>query len=373
MSKVIAGRSPSSHYTMIPNHLIRNQNLSDSAFRLISWISSHQEGFEISFNSIKLNLGYGREKLRKILKEAEEAFHLVRRKINGEGGLFDWEYHIFLEPADAIAYRKSIGGKAVDGENDHRGQSRSMVEPSVVEPSYGEDPPHIKEQYREDQKEENQNTESPPTPKRGKADRAAAQMDLFPEEKPLLESIGSLPVKAEIVHQTENPSCSSIVPGSFENIEQWDKMTDENLKTWFFQVYQQEKPSNFTEHKEISSDHLRAIKTLCKKYPQDAIARFRDALIWTREQSDAWWRDKQISLSNLMTNGKVAEYADKHATAMKHDRAYRDRVEGKKPSMDKGRSFVVDEAGNQETGAMADIARAYATDPIFRMLMEAGK
>jgi hypothetical protein len=171
MSKVVAGKRPVNHFTMIPNNLIRNKAISDSTFRLICWVSSHQEGFEISFASIKSQLGYGRDKLRSILKEAEESNYLVRNRTNGNGGLFDWEYHIFLDPNDAIAYRETIGGKPVDGEDNHRGVNRSMVEPPTVEPHYGDDPPHNKKQYREDQTKKDQpEKKTPPTPSYKSAD-----------------------------------------------------------------------------------------------------------------------------------------------------------------------------------------------------------
>ncbi|MBD2364469.1 hypothetical protein H6G36_25405 [Anabaena minutissima FACHB-250] len=176
--------------------------------------------------------------------------------------------------------------------------------------------------------------EIPPTPQKGDVcvDGEKSISSLEPQpEKP------SLPTKAEIETQAqpEHTSSSSIVPaGSFDQIEQWNKVTDEQKKEWFLQVYQAEKPSNFTEHRGISSTQLRKINALCKEYPADALAKFRDALTWVREQNDGWWRDKPISLDNLVSNGKIAEYADKHATAMKHDRAYRDRVEGRSPSKD---------------------------------------
>ncbi len=48
---------PSKQFTAIPNSLIRDHNLTDSTFRLISWVASHDENFDISFTVIEKHLG----------------------------------------------------------------------------------------------------------------------------------------------------------------------------------------------------------------------------------------------------------------------------------------------------------------------------
>ncbi|MBH8564968.1 helix-turn-helix domain-containing protein, partial [Nostoc sp. CENA67] len=108
MSFVVVGKSPKAHYTQISNALIRNSEIDDSTFRLICWMSSHDEGYQINFKNIQLALGYGRDKLRKILKNAEAHNYLVRRKIRTDGGLFDFEYHIFKDTSHAIAFANSL-------------------------------------------------------------------------------------------------------------------------------------------------------------------------------------------------------------------------------------------------------------------------
>jgi hypothetical protein len=163
MSKFIAGTTPVVCYTKIPNSLIRDKEISEGAFRLICWVSSHTPDFEFSFESIKEALGYGREKLRSIIKESEAANYLVRRRLRLDNGSFDWEYHIFLDQDDAIAYKNTIGDKPAYGENhSHQGgQTRRVVEPPVAEPVDGSDPPYIKEQCKKNKLEE-QEKENPP-------------------------------------------------------------------------------------------------------------------------------------------------------------------------------------------------------------------
>ncbi|MBD2248401.1 hypothetical protein [Nostoc sp. FACHB-888] len=158
MSKVIAGKSPKNHYTPISNALIRNPEIDDGTFRLICWMTSHTEGWEVNFNSIKNSLGYGRDKLRKILKTAETQNYLVRRKIRNQAGLFDFEYHIFKDTDSAIAFRESLppieltsdlflGGGATRGVKTGGGRTGGGRTRG------GESPPLLEEQYRGNQKE----------------------------------------------------------------------------------------------------------------------------------------------------------------------------------------------------------------------------
>ena len=172
MSKVVAGISPKKHYTPVSNSLIRNPEIDDGTFRLICWMTSHSEGWEVNFASIQKALGYGRDKLRKILKTAENQNYLVRRKIRVEGGLFDFEYHIFKDTEDAIAYSRAEGiafreslpqeeltsdvfsvGGSTRGGSTRGGSTRG-----------GESDPHKEEEYREDQIKEEKREEDTPTP-----------------------------------------------------------------------------------------------------------------------------------------------------------------------------------------------------------------
>ena len=97
------GVAPNQNFTQISNDLIRNKKVSDGAFRLICWVTSHSDGFDISFTGIRAALGYGRDGLRSIIKNAEENNYLVRQRSRDEQtGQFDWDYYIFANQQDAI-------------------------------------------------------------------------------------------------------------------------------------------------------------------------------------------------------------------------------------------------------------------------------
>ncbi|MDZ8258948.1 hypothetical protein [Nostoc sp. ChiQUE01b] len=234
MSKVIAGKSLSTHYTPVSNALIRNSEIDDGTFRLICWMTSHTEGWEVNFNSIKNSLGYGRDKLRKILKTAEIQNYLVRRKIRTEAGLFDFEYHIFKDTNSAIAFRESLqpveltsdlflGGGATRGGKTGGGQTRG-----------GESTPLLEEQYRENQKEEKHTQFAPQTQESCVCETEQLNLEEPTPEKPSLEeSTPEEPIpqqptlllkNCESSQQTDNPSRgSTIAVGSFDKSEQANK------------------------------------------------------------------------------------------------------------------------------------------------------
>jgi hypothetical protein len=75
-----------------------------------------------------------------------------------------------------------------------------------------------------------------------------------------------------------------------------------------------------------------------------------------------------------MSNSKLTEYADKHFFAMETDKAYCDRIEGRALSSDKARSngfSIINENGEQVTGASAECAEAVANDAILQFFLEA--
>ncbi|NDJ25956.1 hypothetical protein GS682_31120 [Nostoc sp. B(2019)] len=233
MSKVVAGKSPKGHYTQISNALIRNSEIDDSTFRLICWMTSHDEGFEVNFTNIQNSLGYGRDKLRKILKNAEIHNHLIRRKIRTSSGLFDFEYHIFKDTEDAIAFRESLpqaeltsdlfsGGGSTRGGLTGGGSTRGGQSTPV----------YIEEQYKENQKEEEQIQEAPPNRSAPPtqecvcedesiwdiAAQQATSVEIAYQQEPTPQQLTSLLKKSESLQQTDNPSSGlSIAAGSFDN------------------------------------------------------------------------------------------------------------------------------------------------------------
>jgi hypothetical protein len=210
MGTIRKGGSPSSGYTKLPNELIRNLKISDGTFRLISWVHSHIDGFHVSFTSIKSSLGYGREKLRSIISEAEQNNYLVRVKIQDEKGRYDWDYHVFAEVSECKLFKLDHG---IDN-SCPEGVNPSVVQPSVVQPVDGStvggcEPPHKKNIKSKDQKLEDQGKKSPFNPQIKNDEKGEGKSQ--PVEVEILESGSDLnqigfpnQQKPESVQQPEN-------------------------------------------------------------------------------------------------------------------------------------------------------------------------
>ncbi|WP_341531815.1 helix-turn-helix domain-containing protein (plasmid) [Nostoc sp. UHCC 0302] len=161
---------PSKQFTAIPNSLIRDYNLTDSTFRLICWVASHDENFDISFTVIEKYLGYKRDKIRSAIKNAEENDYLVRvQENNPNNGKFDWQYYIFTSKEDTKFFREnhlsiggsSIGGLPVDGSSiDGSSNGGSSIGGLS---NVGSSTPHIEKQLEKKQLEEKHNREESPS------------------------------------------------------------------------------------------------------------------------------------------------------------------------------------------------------------------
>jgi len=236
MSIIVAGKSLKKNYTPISNELIRSSKIDDSTFRLICWMTSHEEGFEINFTSIQNALGYGRDKLRKILKNAEIYNYLVRRKVRTSGGLFDFEYHIFKDTIDAIAFRKSLPqveltpdlsdmdeptrGVKTGGGRTRGGAARGGAARGGAARGGESTPLYIEKQLEENQKEEKHIQETLLTQELCVSEETDLEQ-LNQDSEPIPQSLTSLSTKSGLSHQIDNPSCRPTMAGAlFDKNEQ---------------------------------------------------------------------------------------------------------------------------------------------------------
>lgn len=357
-------------FTQIPNDLIRNRGVSDGAFRLICWITSHTDGFDVSFSGIRAALGYGRDGLRSIIKNAEENNYLVRVRTRDEKtGQFDWDYHIFASQQDAIAFRESIDGLTTPGVTIDG--SAVGGSPTGGSATGGSDYPHkeYKEEEKQSKKEQSKNT--PLTPQGEECVTQSVLVEVVEEEADVNSSTFAL--NPPSLTETNKTLPEDKDSGHVATKQKKNRSLNNELQV-FLDAYQAEKPSNFTNHRELSDKHTKALSKLVSKYKERSLDIFVAALTWCREQEGDWWRNKPLSLDNLMSNGKLVEFADKHFDAMDSDPAYCDRVNGRQISFDAKRTNgcqILNENGEELTGASAQIAQALANDPFLQMLVEA--
>lgn len=91
------GELPSDHFTIIPNELVRDPNLSNHAYRIAMVLRSHAEGYEVSAASLSTMLGWHRDTVGKALRELVDARRLaVQRYRTAKGGRAYDVYHVHV-------------------------------------------------------------------------------------------------------------------------------------------------------------------------------------------------------------------------------------------------------------------------------------
>ena len=225
-----------------------------------------------------------------------------------------------------------------------------------------------------DQTNSNCDQTIPPNPPEGESIEALTVAEIVEEEvnvPPSQENISNL--------RLPNPQSNSVLDKSSERRVATNakrtKLAEKELQ-YFFRVYQSEKPGNFINHKQLSPQHAKAIKKLVDEYSDRSLEIFAAALIWVREQDNDWWRvqSRSLGLDELISNGKLFRFADKHFDALESDKNYRDRVEGRAMSKDKARNngfLIINENGERVTGVSAECAEAVANDPMLQFFLEA--
>jgi hypothetical protein len=78
---IIRGKiQASEHFTIMPNHWLRDPELSLKAIGLLAQVLSHSEGWSMSINSLAKANNVGKDAIRTAIKELEERGYLVRQQ-----------------------------------------------------------------------------------------------------------------------------------------------------------------------------------------------------------------------------------------------------------------------------------------------------
>jgi len=146
MAVIRHGPSPEDHYSLVPNCLARDGELSLQAKGLYVYLRSHREGWEMSTERIGEALGVSRDTVSKYVKELETAGYLDRDRVHDESGQFTgMAYTLNIEP---------LPKKPGNGKN-----------PRPVKPASGDSRQHKK--TNSFKKTNSLKEEQPPNPQRG--------------------------------------------------------------------------------------------------------------------------------------------------------------------------------------------------------------
>ena len=86
-------RSDNQPYAQIPNEAIRDPRISANAFRLLAYLMSHQDGYELTYAQVESQTGLGRYAINHAVENLTELGWLETRRAklaNGQFGSKDW-------------------------------------------------------------------------------------------------------------------------------------------------------------------------------------------------------------------------------------------------------------------------------------------
>jgi len=101
------------NFTVVPNPILRDKNLSVGAVGLYCFLFSHTAEFTITIEFIIGAFKDGKSAIKSKIKELETAGYLIRERVKGDKGLFiGYNYELVLEPADRLS-DNGLSGRTV--------------------------------------------------------------------------------------------------------------------------------------------------------------------------------------------------------------------------------------------------------------------
>jgi hypothetical protein len=121
MSIVNLYRQDNQPFAQIPNSVIRDPRITPNAFRLLAYLMSHQDGYQLNYDQIERQTTLGRYAINTSAKQLEELgwLRVERPKVNGQFASKTWTV---LNPT--IVDESSAGHSTM--EQPHMGQSTDI-------------------------------------------------------------------------------------------------------------------------------------------------------------------------------------------------------------------------------------------------------
>jgi predicted transcriptional regulator len=108
MSVIRISKENSAPYAQIPNELIRDPRVSQSGFRLMAYLMSHSEGYELTIEQIQRETGLGRHSINEGRKNLEELGWLETMQSKRADGKYEKKTWILKDPTAAGFPRTEI-------------------------------------------------------------------------------------------------------------------------------------------------------------------------------------------------------------------------------------------------------------------------
>jgi hypothetical protein len=126
MSVINLARKDEQPFAQIPNAAIRDPNITPNAFRLLAYLMSHKDGYELNYDQIEAQTGLGRYAINEASKllVALKWLEVNRPKVDGKYACKQW---VVLNP---YANESTVGDSTM--ERSHMGQSTDNIRTSIT-------------------------------------------------------------------------------------------------------------------------------------------------------------------------------------------------------------------------------------------------
>ena len=115
-------RHDSQPFAQVPNSAIRDPEISPNAFRLLAYLMSHKEGYELTYGQIERQTTLGRYAINEAIKVLTDKGWLRTertKKYNGQFG--PTSFHILdPEAVDSVADESSVGDSTMEQPTDNK-------------------------------------------------------------------------------------------------------------------------------------------------------------------------------------------------------------------------------------------------------------
>jgi predicted transcriptional regulator len=113
-------RHDSQPFAQVPNSAIRDPQISPNAFRLLAYLMSHKEGYELTYGQIERQTTLGRYAINEAIRVLTEKGWLKTERTKKDNGQFGpTSFHILdPEAVDSVADDSSVGDSTVEQPTD---------------------------------------------------------------------------------------------------------------------------------------------------------------------------------------------------------------------------------------------------------------
>jgi predicted transcriptional regulator len=113
-------RHDSQPFAQVPNSAIRDPEISPNAFRLLAYLMSHKEGYELTYGQIERQTTLGRYAINEAIKVLTDKGWLKTERTKKDNGQFGpTSFHILdPEAVDSVADDSSVGHSTMEQPTD---------------------------------------------------------------------------------------------------------------------------------------------------------------------------------------------------------------------------------------------------------------